>query len=448
MGIVTESKLKRLSRSSLSAAVSVSPAMWVRPKDWLTLPDVTGQQRMVGLVRIDNTDSNYLALTCSGAYTVDWGDGTVTNHAAGSIAQRQYTYSSIPNTGEATLGYRQVIVQVYPQTGNLTSISLNQKHNYVGGSAPAGAWLDITVNAPSLTSFVCGGSTNSNARLLERCQILSHSLTSCQNMFLNCTGLRSVPLFDTASVTNMTNMFAGCASLTEVPLFNTAAVTTMASMFTNCRSLLTVPLFNMSANTSMANMFQNCSSLTAIPAFNTSNVTSFTNAFANVYGVTEMPALDYSKGINCSSLFIGMSALKTLPVVNLTAATAANSIIQDCWSLPKFEATGGSLVTTWQNAFSNCLSLSTISGFSAAGVTSASFVPSVSGLSTPHTYNVAGINATISFANCRLSAAAINTIFTNLSNTGSGKTVTVTSNPGAATCDQSIATAKGWTVAV
>ena len=57
-----------------------------------------------------------------------------------------------------------------------------------------------------------------------------------------------------------------------------------------------------------------------------------------------------------------------------------------------------------------------------------------------------GTNASISYQNCNLSPTELNRIFTNLSSTGSGKTVTITGNWGAAACDRSIATGKGWTV--
>lgn len=447
MGVATQFRSKPLSRRSLSAAASTAVEPWIRPKDWLPLPDVTGQQRLVGLVRIDNTESNYLAVTCAGAYTVDWGDGTVTNHATGTTAQRQYTYSAIPATGETALGYRQVIVQVYPQSGqNLTSVNLAVKHTYLGGGSPATPWLDITLNAPSMTSLTIS-STSVAARLLERFHLLSHALQNCSALFRNCSRLRSVPLFNTASVTTFTSMFEQCQALTEVPLFNTAAGTNFQSMFIGCRALWTVPLFNTAAATNMFGMFQACTALQRVPAFNTSNVTNFGYAFFDCRSLRQMPALDYSKATTVANCFQQCSALQALPPMALTAATAANSLFQDCAALTAFEATGGNLVTNWGSAFTGCFSLGTVKGFSAAGATAAGSQPGVASLSSAHTYLVTGVNVTISFASNRFSAAALNTIFTNLSGTGGGKTVTVTSNPGSATCNPAIATAKGWTVA-
>jgi len=60
---------------------------------------------------------------------------------------------------------------------------------------------------------------------------------------------------------------------------------------------------------------------------------------------------------------------------------------------------------------------------------------------------ITGVKVTHSYADCSLPATAIDVIFTNLASGVTGQTITVTGNPGAATCTPSIATAKGWTVA-
>jgi hypothetical protein len=54
-------------------------------------------------------------------------------------------------------------------------------------------------------------------------------------------------------------------------------------------------------------------------------------------------------------------------------------------------------------------------------------------------------NFTFSVASCKLSATALNEIYTNLPTVVS-QTITVTGNYGVATDDPTIATAKGWTV--
>lgn len=86
----------------------------------------------------------------------------------------------------------------------------------------------------------------------------TRSVTNMSYMFIYCSSLPSVPLFDTGSATNMSYMFYGCTRITSVPLFDTGLVTTMGFMFYNCTSLTSVPLFNTSSVIWMTSMFDNC----------------------------------------------------------------------------------------------------------------------------------------------------------------------------------------------
>lgn len=76
--------------------------------------------------------------------------------------------------------------------------------------------------------------------------------------------------------------------------------------------------------------------------------------------------------------------------------------------------------TTTTSIFSNCSSLQ-----------------SADGLKIPESFSI---------ASCNFSADALDALYTALP-TVTGKTITVTSNPGTSGDDPSIATAKGWTVA-
>jgi len=57
------------------------------------------------------------------------------------------------------------------------------------------------------------------------------------SMFLNCSALISVPLFNMAATTTTTSMFSGCVALTTVPLFNATAMTVATTMFATCTNL-------------------------------------------------------------------------------------------------------------------------------------------------------------------------------------------------------------------
>jgi hypothetical protein len=159
-------------------AIIATPAAddWVRPADWLTLPTVGDtEQKFVGLMAITNDDSNFAALLARGAYTVDWGDGTIEDIADNVQAEHLYDYSAISNATLSSRGYKQVIITVTPQgAGNLTLININRKHSQTGLQAYETGWLDIEVGSPNFgtgASIGIGGAETVRRRWLERVRV-------------------------------------------------------------------------------------------------------------------------------------------------------------------------------------------------------------------------------------------------------------------------------------
>ena len=104
---------------------SIEP--YTRPSDWLTMPTlVQGDEKCVILNPVGNCDSNFVAFTITGDYTVDWGDGITENFASGIKAEHAYTYSAISESTLCSRGYKQVLITITPQVaGTLTSIALS-----------------------------------------------------------------------------------------------------------------------------------------------------------------------------------------------------------------------------------------------------------------------------------------------------------------------------------
>jgi len=98
--------------------------------------------------------------------------------------------------------------------------------------------------------------------------------------------------------------------------------------------------------------------------------------------------------------------------------------------------------------FSGCNSLAALPALNTSAVTAGNFTTMFSNCFSLCAAPLAGTNQSISYSGCKLSAAALNAIYTALSSNGAGKTITVTGNWGTATHTPSIATAKGWTVTV
>ena len=239
------------------------------------------------------------------------------------------------------------------------------------------------------------------------------AVTAMGSMFQDCSALTTVPLFNTAAVTSMSLMFQGCSALTTVPLFNTAAVTAMNQMFFECRSLTTVPLFNMAACTTTAAMFHTCVSLTAVPLFNTAACTNMNQMFNGCRNLATVPLLDTAAATDVALMFIFCSSLTTIPLFNTAAATTTNSMFRECFSLSSVPALNVSAVSSlgnFSNMFQDCNSLSSI--------------------------QASNFRFTFSVANCKLGAAQLDEIYTNLPKlnpgvttvSGNGTTVTYTVN--------------------
>ena len=243
---------------------------WVRPADWLTLPTVGDlEEKFVGLFAVTDDDSNFLALSAAGAYTVDWGDGTVEDVASGVQANHVYDYSLIGAETLSSRGYKQVIVTVTPQSGsNLTTVNLNQRHPTMTRvyNVP---WLDITVGSPNLTTLTLF-TTLVRLYSVEQVTIKSHAMTAMQGMFRDLRGLQSVPLFNTAGVTNMSLVFNGCPSLATGALSGTP----LTISYINCKL----------SRSALVDIFTNLADLTGL--------TGQTITITGNWGIADLTAAD------------------------------------------------------------------------------------------------------------------------------------------------------------
>ena len=305
---------------------------WTRPSDWIAMPTIIStEQKVAALFLVGDNDSNFVAFRFSGNYTVDWGDGNIENVAAGVTAEHNYLFSSLSASteiGPVGSKMRQAMIVITPQAGrNLTSISFDFKHSSLGATTYTTPILEITLSAPSCTTWLIGG-TIGNLRLLEQCTILSHNATNMTNLFSGCSALQSVPSFNTAAVTNMASMFQACAALQSVPSFNTIAVTNMSNMFQACSALQSVPLFNTSAVTNMTSMFNACRSLQSIPNLNCSSATSIISFAINCNGLKRCQATGIKSTVsfancalsatNLNEIYTNLADLTALPTQTIT----------------------------------------------------------------------------------------------------------------------------------
>jgi surface protein len=424
---------------------------WQRPSDWIAIPSIaSGEQVFYGLVAVYNVvGGNRVAFTFAGNYTVDWGDGTpLENVLSGVKAEHSYDYSTVSNpTSE---GFRQALIKVIPTgVANITTVNLQQTPTGISAGRTS-QFIDIVMNVPNVTgastNLVIGVGTTVFHRIVERIWIKDiGAITNMVSMFQNCSSLQSLPLFNTSSVTTMSQMFNGCVSLQTVPLFNTINVTNTQQMFFGCNLLESVPLFNTINVTNMQQMFNSCFSLKSVPLFNTINVTNMQQMFVSCITLKSVPLFNTSNVSNMLQMFFGCTLLESVPLFNTINVTNMAQMFQSCIvlkSVPSFNTVN---VTNMSQMFVGAISIYEVElNMSSVTTTTQIFLNAFSiqrFIATGLTRGIA-INANL------LSATEINNFFTSLGTASGIQTIVVTGNPGASTCDVTIATAKGFIVTI
>jgi surface protein len=424
---------------------------WVRPADWLTLPEVLPNDVVFhGLVAVHNTPGNYVSLMAQGAYTVDWGDGSAPeNFATGVQANHEYDYAAAALVGsESTRGYRQAVVTVTPQAGqSLTVLDLRLKHPSTSSmSSTISIWLDMVLSAPQMISLKIGDASTGtyvSHRNLERfrwvgphsqtnvsglfrfctalvvVEIDQTNFTMVDSLFNTCTSLRFAPAL-TGAFTSGQYLFNSCESITEIPALNMTACTSAFSMFYRCKSLKVAPDIDLSMVSTMYQMFYECTSLVEVPLYNTSSATSMSGMFGKCERLKTVPLFDTSSVTNMQTMFDSCIRLQSVPLFDTSSLTAAGNMFYLCQALIEIPAMNLSLVTSASNFASGCWEL--------------------------RRSNVTGLTVAHSYSATKLTAAELNNIYTNLGTASGTPAITVTGAAGVTTDDPTIATAKGWTV--
>ena len=270
-----------------------------RPSDWLDIetlhPLLQGDQKFIGLMAVHEESGNFTtiqAVTSSGTYRVDWGDGTTSDHDSSVIAYKTYDYDNISESTLCSRGYRQAIVTVIPISGDLLSVNLNNKHTQAG--LPSGystKWLDIRMAGLEIDVLSFNASLIRHY-LFERFAFVgTHSITSMMDMFSSCSSLQTIPLLDTSSVRNMMAMFSNCSSLQTIPLLDTSLVTSMDYMFSNCPSLQRNNMLGTKAPVSYTNCLLSKAALVII-FNNLATATGQTITITGNYGASLLTAAD------------------------------------------------------------------------------------------------------------------------------------------------------------
>lgn len=329
-----------------------------------------------------------------------------------------------------------------------------------------------------------------------------------RSMFNGCISLKNAPEYDVGDSFSFPNaiyaynIFYGCTSLVNAPKnIVLDKATNVSSMFYNCSSLVNAP------ETIVAPAAQNCSLLfyacikmTTPPVrLEFDSALTANGMFQNCVSLLTCPELYLPKATNVNDMFYGDQSLTSTVPYEFPSATNAGSFYRQCRSLVDLQPlklggascnigyfayefssklqtayfpepmNGGKL--TWSDYTISAASGNTFTGFSNAVdfAGSVAYVTNIFDYTYLESAALKNFNGTLSITNKTylksvrlvnplpsignitltgngLDAEAINQLFTDLPTVTSTRTINVKGNPGALTCNTSIATAKKWVV--
>jgi hypothetical protein len=206
----------------------------------------------------------------------------------------------------------------------------------------------------------------------------------------------------------------------------------------------------------MNSTFNSCVTLKTIPDFDYSSVTGlgFSQTFYGCYNLEkdEIVINTNITGSN-SGLYRTFNGAKVKKVTIQgdfipTYIYACRETFNGCVTLEEFNVTGTcdtSNVPWFYRMFTSCFSVKISPTLDFSSSTRNDNVFS-NNFSREDINNITNVTENFWVDNCNLDATKLDALFTNALGTVTGKTVYINNNPGAVTCNRTIATGKGWTV--
>lgn len=371
-----------------------------------------------------------LQLTSNGTYYIDWGDGTIdmgtataytTQTAAnGLTAQVSHTYNNSNSSGRGIWiddlkGYVYT-VRIYNASSPIKYFKVarvlpqyNEQHNGV-----IEAYLNLTTLVDISQMWSSGVSIN---------PVISSKL-------------RKVTLVNSDLVLKSDYFAYKCVDF-EYYNFPSSPLLNSRSYAYDGTAIETVVIGSLYSGASTGSLFHFLGGSHITKASFTVDWGSISDCSYMFYQCTELYNVSLPIGIgnnkltNCDNLFNGCYNL-----ISLTGVENLGSTTSNCSMNGTFDGlecyTGGLVINAKLTKFTCKGSSSYLNG-----VTSIRLLNS----NSPFT----GTSSQIDVSYCNLSASALNQLFTDIPAI-SGKTIKITGCPGAATCNQSIATSKGWIV--
>ena len=426
----------RIQRAQPALNKYFSPIKAQRNPSWPEMPTVLStDNKVVGLFAVFplNTGglNNYCAMSASATsgYSVDWGDGTNTNHGSGTGAYHEYDYNSaslantnapvtfsgnntvnrtnhgyvdgqivrfynVVNGGSITEAADYFVVNAQTDTFQITQTRFGTALTFNGtGSATLLPYkiAVVTITAQSsgnILAWSCnlrhtsaGTSTYTDGWL--ELAISMPLASGSASTILGIGGLTNnvyhsfleiVNLVNVVGMTSYSYLFQNCFGLRRAYCgYDSSAMTFCNYTFNQCYNLEEAPNWNTSNSTQMNSCFQSCKALVKAPDWNLSSMTSVSNAFSGCTALQYLPAYKFPACTVFDYFLQNCSALMEVPRIDMPAANSAQAMYYGCSSLkyiPDF--TTSSALNTLYQMFYNCYALITAPRLSVtSGVTNA-----------------------------------------------------------------------------
>jgi hypothetical protein len=300
---------------------------------------------------------NYSSNVCN--YDVEWGDGTILNVVnSNTIREKRYDYSAISSIvlqDELGIDYKQVIVKVTLNSGNITSWLIGSVSGTIGapGNRPGRPQIleaiishDHNVSFSQRTAWPLiqnlifkkykpTGSTSSlfagfvNLRNIEGFDLIDISaVTAASSTFIAIGPINKIDIVWAGGSSGTTTMFSGSSvkRLGNVTLYGTGSVNTA---FSGCRNLVEVGDVNLDNNTQAQSAFLNCYSLVKIGTITMNSMTLTSSMFSGCYSLQELEFTDCANLTTIASMFLTCLSLRKLVMPNLVVSlNVANCNLQ------------------------------------------------------------------------------------------------------------------------
>lgn len=368
---------------------------WQRPSEWLDMPSISATDKVLyGLVFVYENGENLITFQAElDRVRIDWGDGSPTENTIGTASSHNYDYSAITQTPITYNG--QNVKQCIMSLTIISTSSIN---------------MNFTASA--------GINSIGNNAIVD---------------ILCCFNARSVRL-------SISNQLQNYRRMDDLRIFKCLDLGTDTSFFWNNYSwqnlkleIFDIPTNGLQTHRANAYTFQDTIINQSIEDIITFGY-SFNRAVLNggVGNIINARSYDYASAtlVTCNNISILQSDCFTNCKVNILGSITATT-------------------TSFRRLFQGCTTKRLVfASLPPQPTNMASNGGCFANMPNLEEMIVPGLQNGFTIENSNMGADALNAMFTSLGTANGAQTITITGNPGAATCDTTIATGKGFTIVV